>query len=341
MTITEFSAYDLYKYYPDIDNDRYYNYRVKKKNKLVKGAKYMLKGLECDGFEMPARVYQVVAIVNSVNDVVLDSVVMRQLKGFEDDTKFTLSRQDCQVLHIKYEPGLQLFPSGLRWKKYNDRIETGKTEFIEEDMSTYPVSRIDGSIRHIIVKIDRFYIDGLNVVDSEKDKKYMIDSFLSALKVTSRGHLVSHRDAMSAGIQLYKKDEALPFRIIVDDTDALLVEIFLKKPAKGLTTEDGIIGIPPSLLSKKRITDLISITLDEFKLAKKKCVSSIQKYQEKTGEEFKINNTTFIGSGYDGFFTKSDRRHKPHVGDMMYNLNTQNLMVNTPDGIWTMINKLR
>lgn len=340
MTITEFQAYDLYKFYPDIDNDRYYNYRVKKKNKLVRGAKYILKGLECDGFEMPSRVYQVVALVNSVNDVVLNSVVMRQLSGFDSDVKFTLSKQECQVLHIKYEPGLQLFPAGLRWKKYTSRIETGKTEFNEADMSTYPVSRIDGNIRHIILKLDRFHADGNYVYDNERDKKWLVDVFVSSMKVTSKNLLVSHKDALAAGVPLFKRDESLPFRVIsgeqIGDNDTLYLEVYLKKPAKGITTEDGIVGIPPNALSGKRVTDLFTVYVDEFKLNKKNR-SVIEMYQSKTSENIEIPQSSVIVSipNLKGIKADSSISHRrQHVGDILFDQSKDCIILHASDGDW-------
>ena len=342
MTITDFQAFDLYEFFPDIDNDRYYNYRVRKKNKLIRGAKYMLKGLECDGFQMPARVYQVVALVNTVNDVVLDSVVMRQLKGFEDDTKYTLTKQECQVLHIKYEPGLQLFPAKMIWKKYNDRIESGRTAFDENDMSTYPISRIDNTIRHVILKIDRFQVDGNYVIDVEKDKRHYIDTFLSSMRITSKGNLVSHRDAINVGMQLFKKEESLPFRLVIGDhianglTDgSLYVEIYLKKPSKGRYTEDGITGIPPNLLVNKKVTDLFNVYVDEFKLSKKKAVSAIKHYEEKTGKTINIPTTSFIGSDPDLLNNNDMHRRNIHVGDIVFDRNGGQLCLQTSEGVWT------
>ena len=347
MTITDFQAFDLYKYFPDIDNDRYYNYRVRKKNKLIRGAKYVLKGLECDGFQMPERVYQVVALVSKVNDVELDSVVMRQLRGFEDDTKYTLTKQECQVLHIKYEPGLQLFPAKMLWKKFNDRIESGRTFFDESDMSTYPVSRIDSTIRHIILKVDRFQVEGNYVIDTDKDKRYMIDSFLTSMRITSKGNLVSHRDAISAGMSLFKKEESLPFRIIIGDTKTngltdgdLYVEVYLKKPVKGCTTEDGITGIPPRLFVGKKITDILNVYVDEFKLGKK-AISAIKHYQSKTGIEITIPCSSFIGSTFDILNNNDMHRKNIHVGDMLFDPFKSELHLQTSDGIWTVSNGMK
>lgn len=346
MTINEFQAYDLYKYYPDIDNDRYYNYRVKKKNKLVRGAKYMLKGLECDGFGMPTRVYQVVALVKDVNDVVLNSVVMRQLQGNSDDTKFTLSRAECQVLHIKYEPGLQLFPAGMMWKKWSDKIETGRTVFNEADMSTYPVSRIDGNIRHVIIKIDRFRVDGSNVIDSVTDKEIPIDTFLSSMRLTSKGNIVSLKDAYSHGLQFFKKDESIPYRIIMpgdngledDDTstDSMFIEAYLKKPSRGIHTDDGISGIPPTLLKGKTVNDMFNIYVDEFKLNKKNHKSAIKHYEKKTGDTFKLPGDSFVAraDGTYNIITTSDMHRHGHVGDIIYDASNKSMGIKMSNGLW-------
>ena len=357
MTITEFQAYDLYKYYPDVDNDRYYNYHVRKKNKLIRGAKYMLKGLECDGFDMPARVYQVVALVNSIHDVVLDSVVMRQLSGFDNDVKFTLSKQECQVLHVKYEPGLQLFPAGMRWKKWNERAEERPmTVFDPEDLSTYATSRIDGNIRHIILKIDRFHVEGNYVIDNEQENKsWTIDRFIAALKVTSKNPLVKFKDALSNGMMFYKKDELIPYRIIMPEdsyavsssmttSESLFIELYLKKPTRGLSTEDGITGIPPRVLVSKSARELFNIYVDEFKLNKKKSRSAIDHYNVKTGDRFVIPQDAFVGNLAGEAlkdFSKDMAHRRGRVGDVMYDPESDRIMFRSSQGTWSVLSKYK
>lgn len=276
MRINDFEAIDIYKIFPDIDNDRYYNYRPRKKNKLVKGAKYALKGLSCDGFEMPERVYQVVAIVNDVNDVVLNSVVMRQLEGLADDVKYSLNKTECQNLHIKYEPGLQLFPIEMNWKQCTDKRDTGKTNFETNDMSTYPVSRIDGSIRYIILKINDFYIEDREVVNIKNDKRYPIEKFLSSIKISSKVYIKYGSNQLSKSNIFFMKTESIPFRILTEgyldnvSSESLYIELMTKKPSKNVYTIDGISGINPAALTNKSINDIFDITIDEFILNKKK-----------------------------------------------------------------------
>lgn len=276
MRIDNFEAFDIYKLFPDIDNDRYYNYRPRKKTKLIKGAKYALKGMSCDGFEMPERVYQVVALVHDVNDVVLNSVVMRQLEGLADDIKYSLNKTECQTLHIKYEPGLQLFPMEMNWKRHTERISSGRTKFEKDDMSTYPVSRIDGNIRYIVIKLNDFNIEGREIVNINNDKRYSIENFLPSLKITSKDFITFASDPSKKTNIFYMKTESVPFRIFsggyldnVSD-DGLYVELLTKKPTKNVYTLDGISGINPGSIRNKTINDIFEITLDEFRLNKKK-----------------------------------------------------------------------
>lgn len=58
--------------------------------------------------------YQCVKTIYSIKDIETNIVIMRQITPY-DGRKFTLDRQECQKFHIKYEPGLEVWPMEINW----------------------------------------------------------------------------------------------------------------------------------------------------------------------------------------------------------------------------------
>lgn len=92
--------------------------------KFKRGAHYMLKtSKSCIKTDFVHPIYELKQIVHTINNVCVNIVVMKQInKGSVDNlsnTKFTLTENDCRLFHVKYEPGLEVFSSLLRWVRLN------------------------------------------------------------------------------------------------------------------------------------------------------------------------------------------------------------------------------
>ena len=79
------------------------------------GDKYALVLQGEEDFQYIERIYTVVGKISKLNNIVIDAVIVKQIGG-DNTTKFSLTKADCRELGIKYEPGLQLFPSNMDWK---------------------------------------------------------------------------------------------------------------------------------------------------------------------------------------------------------------------------------
>lgn len=96
--------------------EKYYS---QKKLKFKKDGLYVIKAKNVPGLKFNKRIYKVVQIVWCLNDTVdLSSIVVKQVYG-PDKFLSCLSQSDCQMLHIKYEPGLQIMSMYLNWMVYN------------------------------------------------------------------------------------------------------------------------------------------------------------------------------------------------------------------------------
>ena len=86
--------------------------RIKTKFKI--GRYYYQRIKPKDGSQNIVIKYQCVKTIYSIKDIETNIVIMRQITPY-DGRKFTLDRQECQKFHIKYEPGLEVWPMEINW----------------------------------------------------------------------------------------------------------------------------------------------------------------------------------------------------------------------------------
>ena len=77
---------------------RNYVIRIKSKD----GSREVIMGFECKKF------------IYTMNDTPLNIVIMKQIYG-EEGKKYTLNRHECRKFHVKYEPGLEVWPMEVNW----------------------------------------------------------------------------------------------------------------------------------------------------------------------------------------------------------------------------------
>ena len=94
-------------------------------NLLRKGRLVALVENACEGFEITERVYRVIDFLPILNGIHIDGVIVKQVSG-EDSMIFSLTKEDCKTIGIKFEQGLQLFPINMNWqlpKSEREKIE--------------------------------------------------------------------------------------------------------------------------------------------------------------------------------------------------------------------------
>lgn len=97
------------------DKEEFY-YKVSLVKNIVKGKVYALIVASPEqGTIINERFYKMIDYVGKLNDVDIESVVVKQVGG-EDTTVFSLTKADCKELGIPYEPKLQLFPLQMKWR---------------------------------------------------------------------------------------------------------------------------------------------------------------------------------------------------------------------------------
>ena len=237
---------------------------------FIVGEKYALKGTACEGFDMPEKVYELVAVHDKYDGININSLIVKQISG-DQDKIFTLSKNDCEHIGIEYENGLQLFPKHLNWRRVKDKVP-----FDSKNLGTTPVSDIDNTIRYILLKLNGFkdYADGYVVTPSGKLIKEK--QFEDTLRITSNEPIVYQQPtAKNDGA---KFEENKPFNIeiaypsnlnynhgnFISSEDAVYVLIKLVQPLKDPTLIDGTSGVERINLEGFNPNDHFTISWDEL-----------------------------------------------------------------------------
>ena len=131
----------------------------------------------CEGFEIPANVYECKHILKEYGGVTLNSVVMKQVHG-SDDLIFSLSKADCRSIGIAFEPKLQLFPMGLNWKRLR---ETLNIVFDPVNMGTYKPSPKDNTIHQMHVVLENIRQNSNACIQTPLGKKILLPIFLETI----------------------------------------------------------------------------------------------------------------------------------------------------------------
>lgn len=237
---------------------------------FVKGEKYSLAGVSCEGFEMPEKIYELVGVHDEYDGIALNSVIVKQVDGYQGKI-FTLSKHDCECMGIEYESGLQLFPKHLQWKRVKDIVPFNKS-----DLGTTPVSDIDNTVRYVLLKLNGFkdYTDGYVVTPSGKLIKE--DQFQKTLRITSDEPIVYEKPTASKnGVKLpenknlsieiaYPHGLTYPHGNFISSEDTVYVLIKLVQKLADPSLIDGQSGVERANLEGFNPNDHFKIAWDEL-----------------------------------------------------------------------------
>lgn len=95
-----------------------YKNEIKKEvgKKFTVGETLILKTKIKNSSKIIKKEFIVKKFIYTVNQQNVSILVLKRVSSSEDtDTKFTLNINDCKTLHIKFEPGLEVWPMNLNW----------------------------------------------------------------------------------------------------------------------------------------------------------------------------------------------------------------------------------
>ena len=237
---------------------------------FVKGEKYALSGVSCEGFEMPEKVYELVGIHDEYDGIALNSVIVKQVSGLKDKI-YTLSKNDCDCMGIEYEEGLQLFPKHLNWKRVKEVVP-----FDKNNLGTTPLSDIDNTIRYVLLKVNGFkdYIDGYVMTPSGKLIKEK--QFEDSIKIVSNEPLVYEKPDVESPGYILPENKALDIDIVypkdliynhgnfISSDDTIYILVKLVAETHNPSSIDGQYGVESAFLDGFNPNEHFMISWDEL-----------------------------------------------------------------------------
>ena len=241
-----------------------------------------------DGEELPKRFYKVLGIVGKLHDIDINSYLVKEVFPTPNGdwsytqegtfrTKFSLSRSDCKYLNIEYQDGIEVYPFPNTNEFFHKYIKEGEEPIaIEEkssdidynNLATYPVSPVDGYIRHIVIQLSGFKQINDNVLLLNDGRIISVDRFCRTLRIVLKRHITNY-DNRSADFckgslikcHIIGKITANAEFYIADEDGNIFIEVdtFIKSNR----TSDGIVGISPEALNGLDVNDLFEITFND------------------------------------------------------------------------------
>lgn len=241
-----------------------------------------------DGEELPKRFYKILGIVGNLHDIDINSYLVKELFPTPNGdwsytqegtfrTKFSLSRSDCKYLNIEYQDGIEVYPFPNTNEFFHKYIKEDKEPIAIKDknsgidynnLATYPVSPVDGYIRHIVIQLSGFKPINNNVLLYNDGRIISVDRFCRTLRIVLKRHITSYDNRSAAFCKgtlmkcriVGKTKESAEFNIADKDGNIFIeVDTFIKSNR----TSDGIVGISPEALKGLNVNDLFEITFDD------------------------------------------------------------------------------
>lgn len=118
-----FNREDFYKCYPDNipRGELKRRAKAKVKRKFVVGELLSLKTKPKCGSREIIKGYKVIKYIYTMNRIETNILILKQIYGPQGHI-YTLNAHDCRKLHIKYQPGLQVFPMNMNWGKFKVKL---------------------------------------------------------------------------------------------------------------------------------------------------------------------------------------------------------------------------
>lgn len=241
-----------------------------------------------DGEELPKRFYKILGIVGKLHDIDINSYLVKEVFPTPNGdwsytqegtfrTTFSLTRSDCKYLNIEYQDGIEVYPfpnTNEFFHKYIKEdeepiaIEEKSSDIDYNNLATYPVSPVDGYIRHIVIQLSGFKPINDNVLLYKDGRTIATERFCASLCIKLKKHITSYDNRSAAFFKrtlmkcriVGKTKESSEFNIADEDGNIYIeVNTFIKSNR----TSDGIVGISPEALNGLNVNDLFEITFND------------------------------------------------------------------------------
>ena len=307
----------------DVDVDMLKGEKIEEKDNghFTHGSIYALTTDRVEGMDFGNIYFRIYGVVRDYKGVALNSVIAKEVVVDDEGNiieglnptgrrKFSIPPAMCKMLGIEYSPGFELWPmdSGFVRVDTDDLTEKEEPEINYGNLSTYPTSEIDGTIRKIILEIHGFSPYNTTHIITPTGAMIPTSDFLDSLTVFTRQNIST--DNGCAGFLI---NETLPFKIvgrdngnkvfsICDSNHNIYLEVDLRKQSYNANTSDGFVGVAHTALDGKDIDDVIGVKWDESNDANRKDNTPVEidvdSVFDALDKHFNRMNDMFSGKGY-------------------------------------------
>ena len=283
---------------------------------FVPGAIYSLGAESVEGVEFDRLYFKLYGIIKEYKGVNLDSLILKEVSVDENGNliegvnvvgrrKFSISPSMCKMMGLKYSPGFELWPISSGFKRVDlDDIVEDDIEINYANMSTYPTSDIDGTIRKIILELHGFSPYNNSHIITPTGALIPTNDFVSSLTIFARQNIST--DNGCAGFRI---GEQLPFKIvgrdsgskifsICDEKHNIYVEVDLTKQSLNANTSDGLVGVAHTALDGKDVDDVIGVKWDE---------SNDENKPKEKKREMSVDDVDRVFDALDKHFSRMDK----------------------------------
>lgn len=215
---------------------------------LKVGKLYGLQGESCDEFAMPMNVFICKGIVNDYHGTALDVAIMKHVEG-EEGHIFSLTRNECKMLGVEYEPKLQVFPIEFNWIPMEHQEAR---DYTPNNLGTYKPSPITGTIKQMHVFMRMVRPCGNSHLYTPNDSAIPTELFLKTIRVYFKD--INLRNCFKIEVKpLLTRGENSP----LFDTDRGGINFML------FFSDNANNGIDPHILENKTFDNLFVVTWQE------------------------------------------------------------------------------
>lgn len=236
-------------------------------NALKEGEIYSTNEDDVEGFNLDTIYFRLIKVADKYKDNAVDCMVVKEVhfddKGNIADgnphskrRRYFMSKAMCNNFGVKYEFGLELWNSNGHYAHVN--LNGNRETINPNDLSTYPHSSIDGSIKKILIGIYGCEQRGAVNVVTPNNRITSISSFLRGIKIRCKEGIVGAR-----GYTSFNKGDTFKFSVLRGEE--LLTNDSEGRPmmlvSVSMVDEKGLgLGVSPISLKNMSVNDIFEIT---------------------------------------------------------------------------------
>lgn len=186
---------------------------------LREGEIYSTGGGKIEGFDMKNIYFRLIKVVDEYKGNKLNSIIIKEVAFDKDGNvidenptstrrRFSLSRMMCRNFGIEYDNGYEIWLNTGNYELV-DKKEGNAIHVDPTDLSTYPCSKIDKSVRKILLSLRGYKPKGAANVITPSGAEMPVRELIENMCVTAKDDI-----AGAYGYASFKKGHLFKFKVL-------------------------------------------------------------------------------------------------------------------------------